>query len=196
MRRVESQGAHDHGGIPCGIASAALCSAIEGVVRRIAADHPRDWARVCRRVVSFALLTPDECASGAVGEFRCIGAQTIADPVFGEVPAPEDARRGVILLAPDADAGVVAHECGHAAATTETIADRQAPEDEWASELAADYLADRWGFGPVLEARRHERARLHHGPWPGEQVEVNGTTYRVDAQRVFCRVVQHVDELT
>ena len=66
----------------------------------------------------------------------------------------------------------IAHELGHAVATPEEIEVRSDLGRGWGQELAADHRAARWGFGPLIERMRPDRSAVHHGPVPGERVEV------------------------
>lgn len=190
--------AHNHGGIPCSVHVSSVCCTIDAVLRAIEDRYTSDLHRLRSRVSDFGMLTSEEQADGTLGEFRT--EKSIADPDDIYNPsAPwegsvDERRVGRILLSEDADIAVVAHELGHAASTKADHDARQALEDEWASEMAADYYAHKWGFGDEIERTRPDRSLPHHGPGPGETVtmSINGreVQYRVDEQFVFRRIIE------
>jgi hypothetical protein len=106
--------------------------------------------------------------------------------VFGQVPEEDEDRRGVIALSPDAGCSHVAHELGHVAATDHDQASRHAPDDEWASELAADWYAYRWGFGRDIARDRPTRRFVHHAVGPGQVIGVGDRWYRVSQRFVMA----------
>jgi hypothetical protein len=133
---------------------------------------PRTFSDLQRLVRSIRLVEmPDD---GTHGEWKAEPAGT--DPStwdYGIVRTP-----GIVLLAESLRGAeipaILAHELGHAA-TTEL--DRQNRgkfygEDEWRSELAADWYAYRWGFGREIARHRKRRDQWHHGPPPGSTAEV------------------------
>jgi hypothetical protein len=65
---------------------------------------------------------------------------------------------------------------------------RQAPDDEWASELAADYYAYKWGFGRAIAKDRPQRHIGHHACGPGQCIGILGDEehwYRVSRRFVM-----------
>ena len=142
--------------------------------------------RLRARVVEFRPLSRGELAAGTRGEFyKPRRPRMIAHPVFGRVLEDEDQRQGVIALPADATVGVVAHECGHAVATEDDLARRRAPDDEWASELTADWYAYKWGFGRAVALERPSRAFVHHCVGPGQISGLGDRWYRVSRRFVM-----------
>lgn len=194
---------HDHAGIPCSIGITDLCTAIASVLDSVQERFPRDFARIRERVMTFRLLTPDECADGTLGELKRRAPKMVPHPLWPDVLVPEEqvdedyelAIPGVIALAPDANVGTVAHEFGHAATTYKDLERRQAPSDEWASELAADYFAYKWGFGKEIAKARPSADFVHHAVGPGQYVGLGNDWFHVSRRFVMhkCEPPQEGD---
>jgi hypothetical protein len=166
------------------------------VLDRIASRWPEDLDRIRHRVSRIDLMQPREKPSNVAASY--------GDPVLGapEYMASSDGGSEVaawpIRVAPrlieaprDALVEGLVHELGHAAATPEDIEIRCDLGRGWGQELAADHCAARWGFGPLIERMRPDRSAAHHGPVPGERVEVrfggHAVCWRVTADRVPVR---------
>jgi hypothetical protein len=78
----------------------------------------------------------------------------------------------------------IAHEFGHAMTRYEDLKRRKSFDEEWASELTADWYAYRWGFGREIAATRKILRFIHHCAGPGQEFEADGNIYRVT--RNFC----------
>jgi hypothetical protein len=177
---------HRHAGAPCSVRGApAVCAQVERVIKAVR-RFPRDYSRLSARVAGFRLLTRRECAEGTRGEFKRLGPRLVPHPVFGEVFEDDQDCRGVIFFARDVDPGVIAHEFGHAVSTDADMARRRAPDDEWASELAADWYAYKWGFGRDVARARSSRRLGHHGPGPGQLIGLGERWYRASRRFVMA----------
>jgi len=163
-----------------------VCAKVEEVVRAVR-RFPRDYARVVARVARFRLLTRAERADGTVGWFKALPPRMLLlHPMLSvRVPEDDENRRGVIALAPDTSRGHVAHEFGHAVASYEDQARRQAPDDEWASELTADWYAYKWGFGRDVARDRPTRRFGHHCVGPGQKISLGERWWRVSRRFVM-----------
>jgi len=178
-------------GIGCTIGSARVRRAIARVLRAVR-RHPRDWARLRRRVRAFRYLaTEDDMTAG----------QWIGDPAdeLRLRPRPDDpgtwarqgqeghlgagwielSRRAARLPWPRLVA-LVAHECGHAVTRAREFDQRSGLIDEWASELCADRHAFRWGFEREVRADAPHRFFGHHAALPGELIWLNDEAFTVD----------------
>lgn len=180
---------HRHAGISCRL-HGQVCRTIRDVLRVIGERRPQDLPRLRARVLSFHHLPRSEQATGTDGWFMAFPPRMVSDPVFGQVVEDDDQRRGVVVLPPGAGVATVAHELGHAMATDADLERRNAPEDEWASELAADYHAYRWGFGRAIARARPHRLFTHHGAGPGQRISVT-VEGREHCWRVSRRFVMH-----
>jgi len=85
------------------------------------------------------------------------------------------------------DPATIAHELGHAMTSYEDKRERDAPTEEWASELAADWYAFKWGFGREIGASRKLLSFVHHCVGPNSWVELSldGKTRRWRVTRNF-----------
>ena len=127
---------------------------------------------------------------------------------FNRCPAPENIQDdpaqwgkwddhwphpGVVKVSTSAEflASTLAHEFGHACSRWEDLERRQAPSDEWASELTADWYAYKWGFGRLIARQRKTRDHLHHGPGPGETCELGQLDRSMRRFRVTRSFVVH-----
>lgn len=86
----------------------------------------------------------------------------------------------------------VAHELGHACTRYRDLQRRRGGPgcyltDEWASELAADWYAYKWGFGRLIAKARKERDWMHHGVGPGQTYSevIDGKEYHYRITRNF-----------
>ena len=193
-------------GIPCGIPSRKVREAVDTVLAAIA-RHPRDWARLRRRIRSFEFVE-GEARPGVQGEW-VVDANEVREFYRDQMRRFEagiqnavgEARfhvRGVVLLARDAVGmdprnlvGLVAHECGHVATRERDFEARQRvfSDREWSSELCADKYAYRWGFEQAIRASAKTRCFAHHCVLPGETIELDGAMLRVD-RNFFVRPVR------
>jgi hypothetical protein len=84
-------------------------------------------------------------------------------------------------------AATIAHELGHACTSNDDCERRGVLDDEWASELAADWYAYKWGFGRLIARDRKNRNWLHHGPAPRSHFSIIGgdTTFHYRVSRRF-----------
>ena len=188
--------AHDHAGIDCSIdGEPMLCKAIAAALDQIRRRDPRSFRRIRERVVSFRLLGPAETKGRAAAEMERVERAPkliehpdlpgieVAEAQFhqdGELCVP-----GVVALAPDAGLATVAHELGHAATTVKDMERRQAPDDEWAAELAADYYAYKWGFAREVGRTRRWRRFSHHAVGPGQVIGLGDRWWRVSRRFVM-----------
>lgn len=165
---------------------------VRKVLRQIQRRSPRDFQRLCEAVRDIVPLTGHEEADGTLGEFtRCPVPENIADD-RAQWDKWNDCwpHPGVVKVSTHAEflAGVLAHEFGHACTRWEDLERRRAPTDEWASELAADWYAYKWGFGRLIAREKKTRDLLHHGPCPGETCELekpDGSRQRFRVTRSF-----------
>jgi len=188
------------GAIPCEIRSERVRRAISEVFAAIQ-RHPRDWARLCRRVQQIGWLP--ETDDTTVGQW-CVDrehvvqlcTETEQNPRLWPRQGTETflargwiglARRAARLPA-DHLRAIVAHECGHSVtrARDVEVRARRSPVEGWASELSADMYAFRWGFEREVRAQQPSRPPAHHAVLPGEIIWDDNTAYRVD-RRFFLR---------
>ena len=188
--------AHDHAGIDCSIdGELLLCKVIAAALGQIRKCDPRGFRRIRERVVSFRLLGAVETKGGVVGqterverapkmsEYPDLPGIEVTDVQFhqdGELCVP-----GVVALVPDAGLATVAHELGHAATTVKDMERRQAPDDEWAAELAADYYAYKWGFARAVGRTRRWRRHSQHAVGPGQVIGLGNRWWRVSRRFVM-----------
>jgi hypothetical protein len=147
---------------------------VNAALERIRQRRPSDFLEIKRLVRLIAPYTgdDDEC-----------GGQWVSDN--GDC----DRTPGVVYLRSGASAATIAHELGHAMTRYEDIWRRNCSfNSEWASELAADWYAYRWGFGREIAASRKGRHFAHHCVGPGQtiEVEIDGGAYRYRVTRNFC----------
>lgn len=170
--------------IPVTVKSRQLRATIGRVLRQIKRRCPEDFARLKSRVLAIIPLPEEIADDGTRGfwntcQFETEGFSWGASCWDAE---PSDAGEIAIWEALDEgiQTGVLAHELGHACSTPADLARRRAPAHEWASELAADWYAYRWGFGRDIACNRRHRNVVHHAVGPGQVIDVN-----VDG--VWCR---------
>jgi hypothetical protein len=198
-------------GISCTLRGDGAVRVVKQVLRQIRDRYPNDFVRLSARVLRIEPLTRrdrgESASEGVVG--RWCGRtfeEVYRDTDF--VSLPEDIRMkfdewhsGIVKLAEDQARdkfmGIVAHEFGHACTRFVDIVRRCAPEDEWASEAAADWYAYKWGFGRYIAICRRTRAWLHHGPAPGSWIEIQhaaGQWVRHTLSRKFVFKSESVNE--
>lgn len=189
MRASQTLAASIHG-IPCRLRTAEMRDAIERVFAKIEQEFPKDFSRLRNRIRKITPVTRAEAAEGIIGRWREIPPDTdsqdatIWDQEFGTAP-------GIISLSEKIDMdtalGLIAHELGHACTREQDLERRGILEDEWQSELAADWYAYKWGFGRSIAKFRKERHHGHHGPPPGTvfEIENQGTPLRYYLTRNF-----------
>jgi len=102
----------------------------------------------------------------------------------------------VVWLAEDQDQNLtatIAHEFGHAC-TRDIDLDRRGtiPNEEWRSELTADWYAYKWGFGREIVRDRKIRDWHHHGPKPGDEFTVNDQGKEPYTARITRRFVGRI----
>jgi len=183
-------------GVPVHVGDRRFRGYLGAVLDRIGSRRPEDLGRIRQRVSRVDLMQPGEKPSNVAASY--------GDPVLGapEYMASSDGGSEVaawpIRVAPrlieaprDALVEGLVHELGHAAAKPEDIEIRCDLGRGWGQELAADQCAARWGFGRLIERMRPDRSAAHHGPVPGERVDIRfgGHTvyWRVTADRVPVR---------
>jgi hypothetical protein len=159
-------------GFACRLRTARMRRAVRAVLARIRDAHPKDFARLENIVRAIAPLSQREARSGTAGRWAAI-EKSLANPDDPSTWHLQTALPvgGTILLCEGPcetePFGLVAHEFGHAA-TRESDLERRDPHglcEQWASELAADWYARKWGF---TRKRTCEGYRVRHaGPPPG-----------------------------
>jgi hypothetical protein len=146
---------------------------VREVLDQIRRRAPDDYARIIPRVREIAPLPRGDAERGTLGQW-------VPDPGESSFENPdwEDTGPGVVLLSDKLAAerysktlGVVAHEFGHVATRYFIDLDRgECPDDEWASELTADWYAYKWGFGRMIGQYRKGRNIAHHCVGPGQTI--------------------------
>jgi len=166
------------------------------VLDRIGDRRPEDLDRIRRRVSRVEPMPPGEKppnVAASYGDPAHGAPEYIPGPDGGSVVAAWPIKVAPRLIEAPRDKMVegIVHELGHAVATPEEIEIRSDLGRAWGQEFAADHRAARWGFGRLIERMRPDRSAAHHGPVPGERVEVRfgGHTvcWRVTADRVPVR---------
>ena len=191
--------------IPCEIRSAVVRRAVSEVFEAIH-SHPRDWARLCRRVRRVGWLSGAE--ERVLGEWRVDRAEvmqlcdeTQRNPRLWHRQGTEPylARgwiglpRGAARRPAEHLVALLAHECGHAVTRARDFNARERYGDgEWASELCADMYAFRWGFEAQMRAEAPFRDFTHHAVLPGQTIWQGDVAYRVD-RRFFVRRCPRLD---
>jgi hypothetical protein len=177
-------------GIPCRLQTTDARRTLGDVLDRIRSAQPEDYERLLGVVSEVAPLSVEETADGTLGEWKAdkeTDDQATWCYAKGETPGiiyvkEQLSRRKLVAI--------MAHELGHACTTDEDIEERGSwLEDEWASELTADWYADkRWGFGAELKSIRKRRDRMHHGAGPGESFSTEHGEFRIDEDYVCHRL--------
>ena len=194
-------------GIQCDIRSRSVRGAIETVLAAIQRNR-RDWARIRRRVRRFAYLNPSEEDDSTLGKWQVdereasrLGPQSGKPYTWGRQEGSYSAPGDIFIsrlarhLNQDLLVGLVAHECGHAATREAEFTKRNIGDQEWASELCADYHAFRWGFENQIRQLARSRRIGHHCVLPGETIVVGGTggeclSWKVD-RWFYLRPIKH-----
>jgi len=180
--------------IPCFLCDPILREGVQKTLQQILDRCPKDFRRLQRLVR--AIQPYDDADEGDQGIW-IEDSPIRKDPAtwhygFGDTP-------GVLKLVenlPIEDLpGLFAHELGHAATRPEDLERRGALDDEWQSELAADWYAYKWGFGRQIARQRKTRVWQHHGPPPGSTFEesIDGIVYHYRITRNF---VAHLTKTT
>lgn len=196
-------------GVPCEIANPKIRAAIRTVMERIQARHPRDWARIRRRVRSFGYIPlgedprttgywhgdqphPDhDAVEAAIDAGRWRWVQRVEDWRFYRTGQIRFAKRMARMETAQMLA-LVAHELGHVATRVGDFNRRDAAaggDEEWAAELAADFYAAKWGFEKELREHWKLRSFGHHCAPPGEVVCYGERYFRVD-HRYYPRMLR------
>jgi len=183
-------------GIPVHVGDRRFRGFLGAVLDRIGSRHPEDLDRIRRRVSRIDRTQPGEKppnVAASYGDPARGAPEHISGPNGGFVVAAWPIMVAPRLIEAPRDKMVegIVHELGHAVATPEEIEVRSDLGRGWGQELAADHCATRWGFGPLIERMRPDRSVAHHGPVPGERVEVrfgcNVVCWQVTADRVPVR---------
>lgn len=177
-------------GIPCTLRCAESRATVDAVLTRIKERFPDDYAVLLKVVEAIAPVPQEEVAAGTGGQWVRRDFATMEEErgwfAGHELPVDLTRRPGTVLVldSPAGTAGLVAHELGHAFTTDDDIHDRgECPSEDWASELAADYHACRWGFAADIAADRPTRDWMHHCAAPGDRIdcqEENGLWLRYE----------------
>jgi hypothetical protein len=166
------------------------------VLDRIGSRRPEDLDRIRRRVSRVEPLPPGAKppnVAASYGDPARGAPEYIPGPDGGSVVAAWPIRVAPRLIEASRDKLVegLVHELGHAVATPDDIEIRSDLGRGWGQELAADHCAARWGFGRLIRSMRPDRSAAHHGPVPGERVEVrfggHAVCWRVTPDRVPVR---------
>ena len=122
---------------------------------KIRSRYPEDFERIRTRVRKILPLSRECRQQGDIGWWKA-----------GDIN--DRTSTGVIMLASDPlhIISTVAHEFGHVCTRDADVAKRYI-NDEWTSEMCADYYAYKWGFGRSIARHRPYRVSSHHGPVPG-----------------------------
>lgn len=180
--------------IPCFFCDPIFLEGIQGTLQQIQNRCPKDFRRLQGLVRE--IRPYDDADEGSMGIW-VEDFPTADDPAtwhYGTGDTP-----GIVKLnenmPSDTLPAMLAHELGHAATRLEDLWRRGAIDDEWKSELAADWYAYKWGFGRQIARTRKTRDWRHHGPCPGTVFEVSfgGTVYHYRLTRNF---VAHLTNTT
>jgi hypothetical protein len=166
-------------GIPCRLKTARARRAVRDVLRQIRARHPKDFAKLQMLVREIRPVTKQEAANGTLGEWKADHEDPYDQSTWGYGCSDTDTP-GVMFVSEHDHGldlrGVIAQEFGHACSSELDRSRRYGPntfiKDEWASELAADWFAYKWGFGRVIARDRKFRDWRHHAPAPGSRFSV------------------------
>jgi hypothetical protein len=183
-------------GIPVHVGDQRFRGFLGAVLDRIGSRRPEDLDRIRRRVSHVDLIQPGEKppnVAASYGDAAHGAPEHIPGPDGGSEVTAWPIRVAPRLVDAPRDKLVegLVHELGHAVATPEDIEVRSDLGRGWGQELAADHHAARWGFGRLIRSMRPDRSVAHHGPVPGERVEVrfggHAVCWRVTADRVPVR---------
>lgn len=198
-------------GFACNSKNQQIRTAIRAVLGRVKARTPRAWKRILEKIQRFEVR---KMADGDLGEWIseydgpsmsevakiCFAAKTAAEIRAALLMEAKFEDRtqwpGIVRLCPtiartaDYAVATVAHEIGHAAATAKDMQHRNAPDQEWASEAAADRYAYLWGFGREIRSRIETRSLGHHGPARGQCIEWEGKYYRLNRRFSYEEITE------
>ena len=178
-------------GMPVEIQNPRVRRAIQTVIRGIC-RHPRDWARVRRRVQSIRYLTTEDGETDGEWLTDPEAAQRLkkrqsANPrlwylgdVHFQVPGWIEISREVTGLPWIRLVAIIAHELGHAMTRESEFYKRSSVNSEWAIELCADRYAFRWGFERHIRVHAPFRLFAHHAGLPGQKIFVGDQAFKVD----------------
>lgn len=143
---------------------------VQEVLRRIEERRPEDYAAL---LVLVRAVRPGHWTDGTIGETEHHYPKSLEEQLRW-VELYGDREPCTVYVREDLRGldSTLAHEFGHACTRREDLDRRNAPTDEWASELAADWYAYRWGFGREIARLRANRDLPHHLGAPGSWVEV------------------------
>jgi len=183
-------------GIPVHVGDLRFRGFLGAVLDRIGDRRPEDLDRIRRRVSRIEPMRPGEMppnVAASYGDPAHGAPERISGPDGGSKVAAWPIRVAPRLIEAPRDKLVegIVHEFGHAVATPDDIEIRSDLGRGWGQELAADHCAARWGFGRLVQRMRPDRSAAHHGPVPGERVEVrfggHAVCWLVTADRVPVR---------
>jgi hypothetical protein len=185
-------------GIPCSLRTAIARDTLSEVLDRIRLAQPDDYERLRRVVRDVIPLSPEETQDGSdLGEWKMDKAQDDDPKTWGygcgdETPGIMYVNEGLPRrkLVP-----TMAHELGHACTVKDDLEARgDLPYEEWASELTADWYADkRWGFGAEIDSVRGESRLMHHGPAPGQRFSLEQIEFELGKDYVCRRISERTD---
>lgn len=160
-------------GIPCSLARRDTRRAVRDVVTRVRESFPQDFARLREVILEIAPFEQAPRNARVLGEWQA-RQEELNDPAtwgfgFGPTPGVMRINESFDLVEP---VGVIAHEFGHACTTQEDRERRGDMDDEWRSEMAANWYAYRWGFGRNIRRMSETWDHLHHGPLPGKDFAI------------------------
>jgi hypothetical protein len=173
---------NDIHGISCRLRNAGVRRAIRLVLDRIRDRRPGDFAALQRLVREIVPVPAAKLADdpGMLGQWCPDPDLPPWDP---NLPDPDHLRPTCVVMLLDKEhehlVATVAHEFGHACSTDEDRRRRGGPDEEWATELTADWYACRWGFGREIARQRPTLRWIHHLGGPGFKFKWLGTWYRV-----------------
>jgi hypothetical protein len=174
-------------GIDCALSGRRLVRNLRDVLGRIRERRPDDFARIRRRLSIVKLLPKKAEDSVTLAEVK--GCHYHHYSEVEEVPPCQLWLSRRLLDEDDViQRAIVAHELGHVATTFEVFERRQSPDEEWGSELSADWFAWKWGFGRELRRLEKTRDWVHHAVGPGKTIENMFGKYLVTRNLVFRRI--------
>ena len=172
-------------GIQCSVSDNRLQKTIEHVLRKIRNNWPKDFARIKRRIKIIKWLPKED--DSTLGEVISEDGDSCYYYYYDENKLCQILlSRKLIGLETRQQIAAIAHELGHAATTDTAFEKRQAPRDEWGSELTADWFAYRWGFGREIRLQNKTRDPYHHCAAPGQTFEI-GIDKFIVTRNFVCR---------
>lgn len=159
--------------VPSRLCHAEGEAAIWRVLQHIASEDAKSYARIQDRLLYIDWLSEREEASGTIAEVLHFRTD---EPDFG--PVSINFGRALKKAPPERWAGVAAHELGHVVTTERDRMRGNSPRAEWASELAANRYAFKWGFGSYIQKFDLAPDYGHGCGYPGQCVasDNNGKT--------------------